>query len=117
MLRHAQVSIGRGADNTLAVEDNEVSGRHAVVLWDAATRNWQARDMGSLNGTRLNGNFINNSVRRPGKPHRLNTDDILLLGSRTAIKVAPSLSAEREMRNHWPLHGQHQSRCLICGRM
>lgn len=82
-----QVTVGRNADNTLAVEDNEVSGSHAELRWDARSRCWQARDIGSLNGTRLNGTFISNTIRKPGRLHRLSTDDILLLGSRTAIKV------------------------------
>lgn len=84
-----QVWIGRAADNLLSIEDNEVSGKHALLLWSAAVRAWQVQDAGSLNGTRLNGTFISNTIRRPGRLHRLNSDDILLLGSRTAIKARP----------------------------
>lgn len=82
-----QVTVGRFPDNYLFIEDREVSGRHALLNWDSSRWVWQARDMGSMNGTRLNGNFISNAARRPGKHYQLSSDDILLLGSRTAIKV------------------------------
>ena len=82
-----QVTVGRFPDNHLFIEDREVSGKHALLNWDPHRRSWQARDMGSMNGTRLNGTFISNAARRPGKHWALNSDDILLLGSRTALKV------------------------------
>lgn len=82
-----QVSVGRFADNHVFIEDREVSGRHALLNWDSKEWTWQVRDMGSMNGTRLNGNFISNAARRPAKHHPLSSDDILLLGSRTAMKV------------------------------
>ena len=82
-----QVTVGRFPDNNVFIEDREVSGKHALLNWDSERWSWQARDMGSMNGTRLNGNFISNAARRPGKHYRLSSDDILLLGSRTAIKV------------------------------
>lgn len=82
-----QVTVGRLGDNTICIEDSEVSSTHCLLTWDASKRVWQVMDLGSLNGTRLNGNFISNTIRRAGKNCRLGTDDILLLGSRTAIKV------------------------------
>ncbi len=87
MCLSAQVTVGRYPDNHVFIEDREVSGKHALLNWDSERWAWQARDMGSMNGTRLNGNFISNAARRPGKHYRLSSDDILLLGSRTAIKV------------------------------
>lgn len=83
----SQVSVGRFPDNYLYIEDREVSGKHALLNWDRQRRTWQVRDMGSMNGTRLNGTFISSAARRPGKHWQLSSDDILLLGSRTAIKV------------------------------
>ncbi len=91
----AQVTVGRLAGNTVCIEDSEVSSTHCLLTWDPAKRVWQVMDLGSLNGTRLNGNFISNTIRRPGKNCRLRTDDILLLGSRTAIKVRCSRLSAR----------------------
>lgn len=84
------MKIGRLSDNEVHFEDNEVSSRHAELEWCPKRKCWLVRDMGSLNGTRLNGNFISNSIRKPGKTWKLNSDDILLLGHRTSIKVRQS---------------------------
>lgn len=82
-----QVRIGRLPGNALVVADAEVSGLHAVLRWDPAVGAWLAADAGSLNGTALNGQRISIGGRRPGQSHRLNSDDILQLGSTTCIKV------------------------------
>ena len=85
-----QVRIGRLPGNALMVEDKEVSGSHLVVRWDSAVGAWLAADAGSLNGTALNGQRISVGGRHPGQGHRLNSDDIIQLGSSTCIKVCPS---------------------------
>lgn len=45
------------------------------------------RDLGSLNGTSLNGRIISTSNRRPGRPWRLNDGDELLLGAHSVVRV------------------------------
>ncbi len=45
------------------------------------------RDLGSLNGTSLNGRIISTSNRRPGRPWRLNDGDELLLGANSIVRV------------------------------
>ncbi len=82
-----QVHIGRLPGNSLVVADNEVSGWHVRLRWDAAVGAWMAADSGSLNGTALNGHRISAPGRRPGEEHRLTSDDILQLGSASCIKV------------------------------
>ncbi len=59
-LSPGRYSIGRSADRDITVEDNEVSGNHAeiVVTADAA----RLRDVGSSNGTRVNGQQISGEV-------------------------------------------------------
>lgn len=53
----------------------------------------QVADAGSLNGTLLNGTRISAAGRRRGAAYRLNSDDLLQLGTSTAIKVlAPRLA-------------------------
>jgi hypothetical protein len=47
------VSIGRGGDNLLVLHDNEVSSRHAVLI--AVPGGWKLQDLGSRNGTWVNG--------------------------------------------------------------
>lgn len=36
-----QVSIGRLSDNSITLGDNEVSGHHVAICWEAACRCWQ----------------------------------------------------------------------------
>jgi pSer/pThr/pTyr-binding forkhead associated (FHA) protein len=47
------VLIGRGADATIRVSDSSVSRRHAEVR--PAGDGWVLADLGSTNGTRVNG--------------------------------------------------------------
>lgn len=49
--------IGRGAEADVVLDDNGASRLHAEVNWDG--KRAQLRDLGSTNGTRLNGERIN----------------------------------------------------------
>lgn len=82
-----QVTLGRLDNNSLTIQDSEVSGHHAVMRWDSAEKCWQVTDVGSLNGTTLNGRTISTNNRRRGREHRLSSDDLLQLGSYTKIRV------------------------------
>ena len=46
----------------------------------------QVTDVGSLNGTTLNGRTISTNNRRRGREHRLSSDDLLQLGSYTKLR-------------------------------
>ena len=46
----------------------------------------QVTDVGSLNGTTLNGHTISTNNRRRGREHRLSSDDLLQLGSYTKLR-------------------------------
>lgn len=72
----------------LAVPDQEVSGRHLLITWDIDATAWMVADVGSLNGSLLNGYSISKSYRQPGEPYRLRNGDVLQLGSTTHIGVA-----------------------------
>src|SRR5262245_53804506 len=52
-----ETSIGRGLGNSIVLDDSEVSRRHLVVVRDREGRLF-ARDLGSANGTLLNGRRI-----------------------------------------------------------
>jgi pSer/pThr/pTyr-binding forkhead associated (FHA) protein len=81
-----QVRIGRLSDNTVVLPDVEVSGYHALLRWH--NNCWRMADLGSLNGTLLNGFRISCNHRRRSKEHRLSSDDIVQFGSSTRVKVA-----------------------------
>ncbi|KQK12563.1 hypothetical protein BRADI_1g04540v3 [Brachypodium distachyon] len=88
------MTLGRVPQNDLILKDNEVSGKHARIDWNANTLKWQLVDMGSLNGTFLNSQSINHpdvGSRRWGEPAELADGDIITLGSSSKISVQISL--------------------------
>jgi len=66
-------SIGRAPDNALPLADNEVSRRHAIIQAQGELEFWLV-DLGSANGTYVNGRRISHSVR-------LHNGDIIRIAS------------------------------------
>lgn len=61
----ARSSIGRSAENDLVLNDSFVSADHAKIIWNG--KGWVLEDMGSTNGTRVNGKQVKRtSVIKPG---------------------------------------------------
>ncbi len=60
-----EVTIGRHPDSTIFLDDVTVSRRHAVVTRDA-TGQYTLADVGSLNGTYLDGERIDSGLLREG---------------------------------------------------
>ena len=59
-----RVRIGRDPDNDLVLEDLQVSRRHAELL--GTGEQWELRDLGSHNGTYVNGRSVASAVLSPG---------------------------------------------------
>ena len=59
-----RVRIGRDPDNDLVLEDLQVSRRHAELL--GTGEQWELRDLGSHNGTYVNGRSVASAVLGPG---------------------------------------------------
>lgn len=53
-------SLGRDADNTVVIDDPFASGRHARLTYRG--RVWYLEDLGSTNGTLLNGRAVAGAV-------------------------------------------------------
>jgi hypothetical protein len=66
--------IGRGSEADITVDDSGISRRHLEILWDG--RRAEARDLGSTNGSTLNGARLTHAV--------LPNDSVLQIG-RTRI--------------------------------
>ncbi len=58
------VTVGRAPENTIVLDDNSVSSRHAEIR--AVGQGYLLRDLGSTNGTRVNGNGAREIILRPG---------------------------------------------------
>ncbi|MCA1600009.1 MAG: FHA domain-containing protein [Chloroflexi bacterium] len=75
------LSIGRSADNDIALEDDWISARHLRLRRQNGA--WIAEDLGSTNGTRVNGRPLNGTAP-------LLTGDVLDLG-RVKLKVVDNV--------------------------
>jgi len=67
------ITVGRVEENTLQIEDISVSSRHATLT--LVDGDYVLRDIGSTNGTRLNGKQID-----PDTDHALKDGDAILFG-------------------------------------
>jgi predicted component of type VI protein secretion system len=56
------VTIGRGPDNTIVVNDPSISTHHAQLLLEGDT--YRLKDLDSTNGTRVNGKPVTETVLR-----------------------------------------------------
>ena len=74
-LTHETLTIGRKADNTLAIEDPAVSGHHARIVKVQAV--FFLEDLMSTNGTAING--------RPITRHQLRDADVITIGQHRLI--------------------------------
>ena len=77
---HESVTIGRSSSCDITIEDPEMSRRHAEVTNHEGTL--ALSDLGSTNGTRVNGRFID-------APTALTVGDIIRIGN-TEISVVSS---------------------------
>jgi pSer/pThr/pTyr-binding forkhead associated (FHA) protein len=55
--------IGRGSEADITVDDTGISRKHLEILWDG--KRAQANDLGSTNGSKLNGRPLTKAVLEP----------------------------------------------------
>jgi len=55
--------IGRGSDADITVDDTGISRKHVEILWDGSRA--QVNDLGSTNGSLLNGNPVSKAPLQP----------------------------------------------------
>lgn len=63
MLRRGRTVIGRGSDADITVDDAGASRKHAEIVWDGTRA--QVSDLGSTNGTTLNGRALGTALLEP----------------------------------------------------
>ena len=86
-LPEEKTTVGRLPENMLQIEDASVSSRHAEILFE--NNAWFIRDIGSTNGTYLNGAKIEHAL--------LNHGDELRFGSVVCLYTARNESAEHHV--------------------
>ena len=87
-LNGANVSIGRASECTIPIRDRYLSRKHAEII--AVGNNWVLKDLGSANGTYLNGARVEKDVR-------LSSGDRIRLGDTELVFVAPEPNTDRFM--------------------
>lgn len=63
----AETVVGRSRRSDLCIERPDVSGQHALVRWSGST--WEVRDLGSRNGTFVDGVLVGPSAERTLRLH------------------------------------------------
>ncbi len=84
VLRKERVTIGRKATNDIQIEGANASGEHACILTLAGDSFLE--DLGSTNGTRVNGNTI--------QKHRLKNNDLIEIGNHRFQFVTDNAQAD-----------------------
>jgi len=60
---HSRTVIGRGSDADITVDDTGISRKHVEILWDGTRA--QVNDLGSTNGSQLNGQPVSTAPLAP----------------------------------------------------
>ncbi len=84
-LTKARTVIGRGSDADITVDDTGTSRRHVEILWDGARA--QVRDLGSTNGSQLDGVAVTQAILAP--------DSVVTIGrTRIVFRVLAQAASE-----------------------
>ena len=91
--------IGRGSEADITLDDSGASRRHAEVQWDGSRA--RVRDLGSTNGTQLNGGPVKEAILEP--------DAVITIGrSRIVFRVlAQASGAPSDPRRADPATQRH----------
>ena len=81
--------IGRGSDADITIDDTGTSRRHVEIIWDGARA--QVRDLGSTNGSQLNGSPVKQAILEP--------DSVITIGrTRIVFRVVAQAGADQARR-------------------
>ncbi|HEV7567228.1 MAG TPA: DUF3662 and FHA domain-containing protein [Microbacteriaceae bacterium] len=80
----ANTVIGRGHDADITVDDTGISRKHVQIVWDGTRA--QVEDLGSTNGSQLNGSPVQKAILEP--------DSVITIGrTRIVFRVLPQASS------------------------
>jgi Protein of unknown function (DUF3662)/FHA domain len=88
--------IGRGSEADITVDDTGISRKHVEILWDG--KRGQARDLGSTNGSKLNGVKLSKAPLEP--------DSIIEIGRTRIVFRVLAQSADATSAGTEGHHGQ-----------
>lgn len=70
-------TLGRSADAGIVIPDRLASRGHAVIERDSQDGRWQVRDLGSRNGTWVDGRRVDEATLEPGMTLRIGTTELV----------------------------------------
>ena len=87
-LTRARTVVGRGSEADITVDDTGISRRHVQITWDGQRA--QVEDLGSTNGSQLNGQPVKKAIIEP--------ESVITIGRTTIVfrvlpQAAPGTSA------------------------
>lgn len=85
-------TLGRSTSGDIVIPDRLASREHAVIERDSGDGRWQIRDLGSRNGTWVDGRRIDEATLEPGMTVRIGTTE---LAFRTFSRPTAALSGTR----------------------
>lgn len=94
--------IGRGATSLVVLADRMASRRHTVLAYTAETGTWSVRDLGSRNGTWLDGLVIKEETISDGQVIRIGTTELEFRTTLSAGLAVMSREAGRLVRHGSP---------------
>ncbi len=86
-LAEDRVSVGRLPDNDLQIEDDSVSSHHGEITYDGNAH--QLTDLGSTNGTFVNGEQVTEATLKSGDQVRFGQIECVYEGEKGAPGSAP----------------------------
>lgn len=108
-----RLTIGRTKDSDIYLADRHVSRRHAVIYWGG--RHAYVEDLGSRNGTFVNGERVNKSVLISGDILRIGTVTLQFVQDEPADDRVPLVDTE-EMRQRDPSFRFDEKKLLLRSR-
>ncbi|MEI7879682.1 MAG: FHA domain-containing protein [bacterium] len=94
-LAHDETFIGRNPQNQISIEDASISGRHCSIVRNE--HRYTLVDLGSTNGTRLNGAGITKSGLRPKDIIQVGNVELMFDGQDVEVDSAASDTAKIEV--------------------
>ena len=95
-ITHSRTVIGRGSDADITVDDTGISRKHVEILWDGARA--QVNDLGSTNGSLLNGSPVARAPLAPDSVIDIGRTRIVfrVLAQSADVDQFPDLRAPRD---------------------
>ncbi|KAK9902845.1 hypothetical protein WJX75_008406 [Coccomyxa subellipsoidea] len=89
------LTVGRTRASKLHIKDSAVSEKHAELRWEGG--NWNLADVGSSNGTAVNGKKLTEGI-----PVLLKDGDVILFGSDSllTVQLTPAFGEQTTVEQH-----------------